>query len=325
VLATGALAAPPELGWEVFPGMSVGGSRDSQSASSGPIQGAATNGLTGLVSDGAASADYGVLGARTTTSVDAGAWTSGSFCLAPHCSDAEAFWSDRLIFSSPGLVPNGTTGSFTAQVTISGALAATIASSWQPVSVGSLYDAQVELDGVLWERITVSCMAIPIPGFACIPVPLQLYLGDPPASTSPPAPFGTFVLGPYDFVWGEPFDVEMRLRTEALVDLVSAPQPSGVSSADTDLANGLVFDGVLQLFDGPGGTGSGVPLASALVSPASGVAWLKTVPVPEPPRGLQLALAVLATAVLTRRRRDVVTARSAPRDRRRCRSLHPSL
>ena len=124
VLATGALAAPPELGWEVFPGMSVGGSRDSQSASLGPIQGAATNGLTGLISDGAASADYGVLRASTATSVDAGAWTSGSFCLAPHCSDAEAFWSDRVVFSSPGLVPNGTTGSFTAQVTISGALAA---------------------------------------------------------------------------------------------------------------------------------------------------------------------------------------------------------
>ena len=129
VLATSALGVPPELGWELFPGLSVGGSPDSQTQALGPIQGAATNGLTGLHSDGAASADYGVLSARTTTSVDAGAWTSGSFCLAPHCSDAEAFWSDRLVFSSPGLVPNGTPGSFTAQVTISGALAATIAPS----------------------------------------------------------------------------------------------------------------------------------------------------------------------------------------------------
>jgi hypothetical protein len=316
VLVTSALAAPPELGWEVFPGLSVGGSPDSQTGSLGPIQGAATNGLTGLHSDGAAGADYGVLSARSTTTVDAGAWTSGSFCLAPHCSHAEAFWSDRLLLSAPGLVANGTPGSFTAQVMISGALAATIASSWQPVSVGALYDAQVEVDGVLWERITSNCMAIPIPGFDCIPASLQVYFGDPPSSTPPPAPFGTFLLGPYDFVWGEPFDFELRLRAEALVDLVSAPQPSGVSSADADLGNSLVFDGVLQLFDGPGGTGSGVPLGAALVSPASGVDWLKTVPLPEPPRGLQLALAVLATAALTRRRHDVATARSETRDRR---------
>jgi hypothetical protein len=84
----------------------------------------------------------------------------------------------------------------------------------------------------------------------------------------------------------------------------------------TDLANGLVFDGVLQLFDGPGGTGGGVPLASALVSPTSGVDWLKTVPVPEPPRRLLLVLAVLTTAVLSQRRRGVATARSETRNRR---------
>jgi hypothetical protein len=316
VLSTGVSAAPPELGWEISPGMGAGGLPDFQTGPLGPIQGAATNGLTGLQSDGAASADYGFLSARTTTSVDAGAWTSGSFCLAPHCSDAEAFWSDRLLFSAPGLVANGTPGSFTAQVTISGALAATIASSWQPVSVGALYDAQVEVDGVLWERIAASCMAIPIPGLDCVPGSLQVYFGDPPSSTPLPAPFGTFLLGPYDFVWGEAFDFELRLHTEAVVDLVSAAQPSGVSSAVTDLANGLVFDGVLQLFDGPGGTGGGVPLASALVSPTSGVDWLKTVPVPEPPRRLLLVLAVLTTAVLSQRRRGVATARSETRNRR---------
>jgi hypothetical protein len=273
----------------------------------GPIQGAATNGLTGLTSDGAASADYGALSARTVTSVDAGAWTAGGFCLAPHCSDAEAFWSDRLVFSSPG-VPNGTPGSFTAQITISGALAATLASTWSFVSVASLYDAQVEIDGVLWERIAASCSAIPIAGFDCIPVPLRLYLGNPPDSTPPPAPFGTFPLGPYDFVWGEPFEFEMRLRTEAVLDLVSFPQPSGVSSAAADLSNRLVFDGVLQLFDGPGGTGQAVPLGSALVSPASGVDWLETVPVPEPRGGLQLVLALLAVVGLTQWRHDAVAA-----------------
>jgi hypothetical protein len=66
----------------------------------GPIQGAATNGLTGLTSDGAASADYGALSARTVTSVDAGAWTAGASAChrtarTPRPSGPIA-WSSRL-------------------------------------------------------------------------------------------------------------------------------------------------------------------------------------------------------------------------------------
>lgn len=254
------------------------------------------NDLPGVASGGAAMADYGMLAARTSTTVDAAQQTGESFCFpippAPHCSEATARWSDWLVFTAPGAVANGTHGSFTAQVAISGQLAAAISSQWSFVNVSSDYTAIVKVDGIVLEQIGASCIAIP--GMGCIPVALQSYFGDPPAATMPPSPFGTFSLGPYDFTYSQPFEIEVELRVEALLDATA--QSSGVSSASADLNNTLVWVGVVQMFDGPGGTGSAVPLAAARVSPASGADWLETVALPEP-GGRLLAVAALGVLV----------------------------
>jgi hypothetical protein len=239
---------PPELGWEIFPGISLDGSVDSQISTQGPIQGSATNGPPGVTSNGSATVDYGTLSVGTDTTVDAAQQTGESFCLPPHCSDAEGWWADRLVFTAPGVVSNGTTGSFTARIDISGQLTSTLSSSWDFVTVASDYDLQVDVDYVLRERIAGSCIAIP--GMSCIPVPLHNYFPESgPVDKAPSSPFGTFTLGPYDFVYGQPFDIELRLRTDALLD--AAAQTSGVSSASADLSNTLVWVGVLQMFDGP--------------------------------------------------------------------------
>lgn len=288
-----ATAAPPELGWEIFPGAAVNGSADSQTATQGPIQVFVTNGPPGVTSNGSTTVNYGTLAVQTGTTVDAAQQTGESFCLPPHCSDAEGWWADRLVFTAPGVVANGTDGSFTAQLTISGQLDSTISSSWSFVTVASEYVAIVELDGVLLEQIGANCIAIP--GMSCFPVTLQIYYPGP-VTTTPPSPFGTFTLGPYDFTYGQPFDIEVRLRTDALLD--ATLQTTGVSSASADLGSTLVWAAVLEMFDGPGGTGTSIPLGSALVFPASGADWLQTVAVPEPDRRLLLAGAFLTLAGL---------------------------
>jgi hypothetical protein len=306
-LASGAAAAasPPELGWRLLPG-DGDGAEDSQTASSGPVGATRANSLPGVSSDGAASASYGTLSARTQTAVNAAQQSGESFCFplppAPSCSEAETWWADRLVFAAPGVVPTGTPGSFTARITISpsGQLAASKPSdvAWTFVTVEADYQAAVSVDGILLETVAASCIAIP--GMSCIPVPLQVYFGDPPQQKDPPGPFGTFDLGPYDFTWGQPFVFEVRLLAHTSMN--SEDQTSGQASASADLEDTLVWSGVLSLFDAPGGGGSAVPLGAALVSPASGVGWLGNVAVPEPD-GRLLAAAALGTLAALRRGR----------------------
>jgi hypothetical protein len=294
-LAPPASAVPPELGWSLLPG-------GSETATSGPIEGSATDTLPGVTSSGAASADYGTLSIRTTTSVNAAQDTGGSFCLVPHCSEAEAFWSDRLVFRAPGHAANGTPGSFTATLAISGALAANLSSSWSFVTVASQYQATVEIDGDLLEQIGANCIDPP-GGLSCFPAVVHvLYdpLTDKTCDQPPCDPFTNFALGPYDFTWGQPFTVEVRVRADAILD--AAAQTSGTSSANANLDNTVVFVGVNALYAGPDGAGGQVPLGAATVSPASGVDWIQTVPVPEPAGWLAAAVALTPAAALGRAR-----------------------
>jgi hypothetical protein len=298
-----AAAAAPELGWSLEPGSGAGGAVESETAQAGPIQGSASNALPGVTSSGSASADYGELSLGTATTVNAAQQTGEKFCLVPHCSAAEVWWADRLVLSAPGVVANGQTGSFTATLSITGELAATLSSSWDFVTVASEYVASVEIDGALWEQIGANCIDTPFT--SCFPVVVQAHYGDPPVSKTPTVPFGSFALGPYDFTWGEPFDVEVRVRGDAI--LQAEGQTSGTSSASADLGNTVVFVGVDALFAGPGGTGGQVPLGAATVWPASGVDWLETVPVPEPGGSAAGAGALALAAALAGVRR-----RSAP-------------
>jgi hypothetical protein len=156
-----------------------------------------------------------------------------------------------------------------------------------------------QVDGDLLETVAASCIAIP--GMSCIPVPLQVYFGDPPQQKDPPGPYGTFELGPYDFTWGQPFDFEVRLL--ARTSMNAEGQTSGLASATADLEDTLAWRGVVALFDGPGGSGSSIPLGAARVAPASGVGWLGTVAVPEPDGRLLAAAALGTLAALGARRR----------------------
>lgn len=293
-LAAPAAAAPPELGWSLLPG-------GSETATTGPIDGSASDTLPGVTSNGAASADYGTLSVRTATTVNAAQDTGGSFCIAPHCSEAEAFWSDRLVFRAPGHAANGTTGSFTATLAISGDLDANRSNGWSVVTVASQYEATVEIDGDLLEQIGANCID---PGVTnCFPAVVHV-LYDPLTNKTcnqPPCdPFTGFDLGPYDFTWGEPFTVEVRVRADALLD--AAAQTTGTSSASANLANTIVFVGVDALFAGADGTGGQVPLGAATVSLESGVDWIQTVPVPEPAGWLAAPVALTLAAALGRAR-----------------------
>jgi hypothetical protein len=293
---TPAAAVPPELGWSLLPG-------GSETATSGPIDGSETDMLPGVTSSGSASADYGTLAVRTSTSVNAAQDTGGSFCIAPHCSEAEAYWSDRLVFRAPGHAANGTPGSFRASLSITGDLDANLSNGWSFVSVASQYEATVEIDGDLLEQIGANCIDPP-GGTNCFPAVVHV-LYDPLTNKTcnqPPCdPFTSFDLGPYDFTWGEPFTVEVRVRADALLD--AAAQTSGTSSATADLDNTVVFVGVDALYTGPDGTGGQVPLGAATVSVASGVDWLQTVPVPEPTGCAASAGALAVAAGLARVRR----------------------
>jgi hypothetical protein len=300
-LAAPAAALPPELGWTLFPGSGAGGAEDSETGSSGPIDGSASNSLPGVTSNGAASADYGTLALQTATTVNA-AQDGAGFCPLPHCSEAEAFWSDRLVFRAPGHAANGSPGSFTATLAISGDLDAN--NGWGFVNVSSHYQANVEIDGDLYEEIFAHCIDPPA-GLSCVPVVIQtLYdpLIDKTCNQPPCDPFTSFELGPYDFTWGEPLDVAVRVSAGAFLD--AATQTTGTSSASADLGNTVVFVGVDALFAGADGTGGQVPLGAATVSLASGVDWTQTVPVPEPGGSLAGAGALaLAAALATVRRR----------------------
>jgi len=182
------------------------------------------------------------------------------FCRQlPSVRKREAWWADRLVFAAPEVITNGTPGSFTAEIAISGQLAATLSFQWGFVTVESDYQALVMLDGTVIEEIAVSCIALPIAGMDCIPVPSQIYFRNPPRSKTPPmSGFGVFQLGPYDFTWGQPFDLELGLRAPTSFD--STAQTSGTSSAIGTLGNTLVWSGVVQRFDNAAALGPPFPL-----------------------------------------------------------------
>jgi hypothetical protein len=307
-LATMLLAAGPALGlepaglrWQVLPGPEGNGTPPAgQEARAGPIGGSATNGISTLAAEGAASVDYGVALLRAASGYAPG----GELLYAPWCTPAsgactavDAQWIDRIAFRSDEAA-DGTHGSFTARLTIDGTLAAVLPPDWNyfDTQVRSSWLVTVWIDDALRDRLVVNCYGVV--EMACSPSGVRSYFPPGGGQTNTPIAGGSgeLELGPYDFTWGEPFTIDVRLQATTVVNRAS--NATGSPEAEAELAN--VTMRLVSLYDAGGGAGN--PVAIARAAALSLRPWLG-VPLPEPASGASVAAAALALAWLRGRPR----------------------
>ena len=288
---------PPALHWELMPGPGPSDISVSGDSATGPIQGAATNAtVPGLLHDGMVEVNYGVIRGRTKTVIDAATMLGiGPFCAPAPCSAFKGSWSDTLTLTDPN-VANGSTGSFAPQLVVSGSLDAFVPTGWASylgTFVNASWGASVFVDGQVRDVLAVNCTGGA--GMPCSFSTARNYY--PPGGgfqASPlPSPFGTFVLGPYDFIWGQPFDIEVRLGGGTSVN--RGINQTGMPSALSALPNAMHWGGLAGVFYEGSGAGGEVPLGELTVSSASGVDWF---PAPEPNGAAAALAALLALAIL---------------------------
>lgn len=301
---------PPGVRWQILPGPDADGIPPAvQEAVAGPIGGSVTNGASTLTAEGSASLDFGnavlhgASGYAPGGLIASGTWCSPS---AGACSVVDAEWIDTISFHSPD-AQDGTPGSFTARLAVDGALAAFLPGGWSSylgTQVRASWFASVWIDGTLRDTLLVNCFgALAV---ACSPSGVRNYY--PPVGGSESTPIGVasgdFALGPYDFTWGQPFTIDVRLETTTVVN--RAGNTTGSPAADAELTSASLT--LVSLHDAGGGGGDPVPVADATASAASGSGWLG-VTLPEPAPGAQAAAAAFALGALRRRLRRSASPR----------------
>jgi hypothetical protein len=294
---------PPGVRWQISPGPDADGNPPaSQEALTGPIGGAQTNGTSTLTAAGSASVDFGSAALHGESAYAPGGLVLyGTWCSpgAGACSAVTTEWIDTLVLRSPD-APDGTTGSFTVELAVDGALDAFLPTGWTSylgTQVRSSWSTSVWVDGAVRDVLTVSCFGAL--DLACSPFGVRNYY--PPGggyeSTPLAAAFGSFSLGPYDFTWGQPFTIDVLIGTSTAVNRTSNTTGNPNASADVTSASLTL----LSLYDASAGGGNPLPVVNARASAASGSAWLG-VTLPEATPGAGAAVAALMLAALARRR-----------------------
>jgi hypothetical protein len=302
---------PPGLRWEILPSSFPDAipPTEFQEAASGAIFGTVVNTTeTGLLHSGTGNVDFGLGSAQNETVVDAATIFQGGFCFPGPCGSTTVRWLDTATFHAPG-VAAGAPGSFTAQLPTLGSLEAFVPNDW-PNYAGTVilasYSILVYVDGILREAIQPSCTALP--DAACVEAgKVRRYYPDPdnPSSfqlTALPSLFPVIPLGPYDFTFGEPLEIEV-------VAVANTSVHRGFNATGEPRARAVLFTswgGLTSVTDGPGGTGDPVPIEDVYVDTASGDSWVRT---PEPGSPAGAAAAILTSiAFVARRRRAAVPA-----------------
>ena len=279
----------PGVRWVIIPSSSPTGMPASVSAESGagPIGTTVSNiAKPGLTHSGTALVDFGATALHSEITHALGPASTNGFCSPAPCGSTRGQWIDRVTITASG-VPNGTIGSFTAQLVVDGSFDAFVPAGWIPQTavVFGDYTAQVWVQGERRDEIAVSCFAAPSqpclrpPVFNRIHYP-ENYPTSPQQRIPLSGPFGTFDIGPYDFVFGEPFSLEVDGFAET--SLSRGINGSGIPTVTTDLA--LAWEGLVRVNDTAGLGGGDLPLGSVQVATASGVDWVAA-PVPEPTTG----------------------------------------
>jgi hypothetical protein len=199
------------------------------------------------------------------------------FACLGRCSAVDAEWIDTIALRSPG-VPDGKTGSFVAELAVDAVLAAVLPDGWSSyvgTQVRATWSASVWIDGTRRDQLVVNCFGAL--GVACSPSGVRTYYpsGGDPELTPLAVDDGTFALGPYDFIWGQPFTIDVRL------------QVTNVSLA------------LVSLHDAGGAGGNAVPISGVRASATSGSDWLG-VTLPEPADAADAAVAALALATVSK-------------------------
>jgi hypothetical protein len=306
VLAAARAAAlePPGLRWEILPSSfpDAAPPTEFQEASSGPIFGTVVNTTEpGLEHSGTGNVDFGLGSARNEIGVDATAFQDG-FCFPGPCGSTTVRWLDALTFHAPGIVA-GSTGSFTAQLPTLGTLEAFVPSppwTYGGTAIFSSYSVMVNVDGVLRDVVQPSCTAVP--DDPCFETgKSRRYYPDPsnPSSfqvTALPSLFPVIPLGPYDFTFGEPFEIEVVVVANTSVH-------KGINTTGEPSARAVIFfswGGLTAVTDGPAGTGDPIAIEDVYVETRSGDHWVRT---PEPASTAIVAAAALGPLAFVARAR----------------------
>lgn len=301
---------PPSLRWEILPGPSpLGVPIASDEQAQGPIGGNASNTAhAGLTHNGITNVDYGLATAESTIVVDAGTLVGSPICSPAPCASSSAIWSDTATLRATG-VADGMPGSLTARILRLGNLAAEVPADWVSY-VGTLvqsdYGILVFVNGVLRDRVAPICVATPNDVCTRIGLTRSYYPeGSMTAETTPIGFDDPIPLGPYDFTFGQPFQLEVRVSAHTIVN-------KGGNATGTPQARSVVFaswGGLVEVHDAAGLGGNSIPLADVSASLASGRDWVRA-PEPDPFGGAAAAAAALgARAVRARRARRTDRAR----------------
>lgn len=291
---------PPGVRWQISPGPDADGVPPAaQEAMAGPIGGSVANGASTLSAEGSASVDYGSAALHGASGyAPDGLIASGTWCSpsAGACSAVDAQWIDTIALRSPEAA-DGTTGSFAARLTADGALAAFLPEGWSSylgTQVRASWSASVWIDGTVRDTLLVNCFGAL--GMPCAPSGVRTHYpaGGGFETTPVGVAFGEFPIGPYDFTWGQPFTIDVRLQTTTAVNRAS--NTTGSPAADAELTSASLS--VSTLHDAGGGGGDPVAVAGATASAASGSAWLG-VALPEPAAGAGAAAAALVLTALS--------------------------
>jgi hypothetical protein len=288
---------PPMVRIDIIPGDAAGGLLFHEGPAGPLLDGASvTYPVTPpslVIHNATARVDYGSAQLQSSTVLDASV-VAASLCAPAPCGSAGGRWADRVTLHAPGLVADGTPGSFTARFATAGQLAATIPSWTFPSIVIASYGFGVTIDGTQRERLFASCIAV-AGGPCSLAKNLTLYPSAGGNVAKPlPAAFGTFQLGPYDFVWGQPFDLEVLVAANTSAN--RQVNHTGFPSALSDVSAATWLGG-LVLYPAPAGAGEFVALRRSMATVASGAAWFG---LPEPEDAASSAL--LALALLARLR-----------------------
>ena len=279
----------PGVRWVILPSSSPTGIPASVAAEAGagPIGTTVSNGSKpGLLHSGTALVDFGATALQSEITHALGPASTNGFCFPGPCGSSRGQWIDLVTITASG-VPDGTIGSFTAQLVVDGAFDAVVPLGWnfQGASVFGDYTAEVWVEGERRDQIAVSCFAVP--SLPCLLPPVfnrihypEDYPTSPQQRIPLSGPFGSFDVGPYDFVFGAPFSLEVDGFAET--SLSRGINASGTPTVTTDLA--LTWDGLVRVNGAAGLGGDDLPPGSVQVATASGVDWVAA-PVPEPTTG----------------------------------------
>lgn len=293
----------PGLHWDILPSASLPTlpANEVGEAATGPIGATVANtNVIGLSHLGSVTVDYGRADVFNEIERMLSMQAGFGFCSPAPCGLSRGQWLDAITITAPGIA-NGTTGSFRATLVVDAALEAYVPPGWYfpSATVYGGYGVFVSIDGVLRDRITPSCYAAITPPCTTASTSRIHYPTGYPTTPQQVTPLGglsgTFDIGPYDFVFGQPFELDVQAT-------VNTSLARGINEFGDPYTNGVLsleWGGVVEVHDAAGLGGNGIAPSVVQIATASGVDWVRA---PEPGGLTPAALVALGAFGFGRRR-----------------------